>query len=619
MSLPKLSLNNKSNKNISFSNSNSISNIERCSTYQVKRAFEEVEKYDPNKTIIEYINTQCWCGDIIINKEDIAITSCGHFCHTKCMYEYLEYNKNIKNVCFTCRSTLTYISTIECGHDSIPEFIHKYNIKQTIFGNINDNDNDNDKNDNNIKTPCTFLTRMPNQFMRMNINSRRRYYDYENDEDHVSKHMKILKEIPIHNSIKNNDNSIGKNTNNELSVLYTELISFNENKLGTVVLTSPYSELSNNPDIDIYVVLDVSGSIESILHLFKRSLKEIVLKLKENQRFTIITFDNYAIHLIPLSNINSSNIDNILSIIENIKCAGGTDYNVAFELLSKIISNRQALIFFLTDGEPSNETDLEIIKEIYDTYPTIMMNIISMGGDVDASTTLIPLLFDRHHDLGKYKHFSDFTDFPAYIEEMVGEACTIYATNICITFTNIMPISSKINIIDEKTSIINIPSINFNNTTLFSFTKELSNTEPFLITVSYFIDEQPFEKIALIDNMNVLGNIIKINYPIKRVNDCKINEIIRRQDITSKTKIELCQQILDSSTEDLYGVFYEEFTFGLKSLIESMTNVTSRNKNSKNIYSQTTNNSPGIPRYVSTTLSHTLSTPQNNLDDELDA
>jgi len=89
--------------------------------------------------------------------------------------------------------------------------------------------------------------------------------------------------------------------------------------------------------------------------------------------------------------------------------------------------------------------------------------------------------------------------------------------------------------------------------------------------------------VTLIPVLILSNRAIKINYPIKRVNDCKINEIIRRQDITSRTKIELCQQILDSSTEDLYGVFYEEFTFGLKSLIESMTNVTSRNKNSKNI------------------------------------
>ena len=602
--------NKKTRKRISFSPS--YPSMERCSTNQVKQAFEDVEKDDLNKTITKFLNTQCWCGSSIKNEEDIAITSCGHSCHSKCMYEYLEHNQDNLNICcFTCRTTLQYISTIECGHNSIVEFIDKYNIKKYIFGDSND-----DEGDYLYNVPP--MTQLP-KLKRMHTNSASAYNLDEINDDRSSKHMVVLKEIPILNSFKNinsNTNNTSTSTNIELSVMYTELINFDEHILGTVVLTTPYSELSNNPDIDIYVILDVSGSIVPILDLFKQSLKEIVLKLKENQRFTIITFDDYAVHLIPLGIINTFNINNILSIIDNIECAGGTNYNVAFELLSKIISNRQSLIFFLTDGDPSTETDLEIIKKIYYEHPTIMINIISMGGYVDASTKLIPLLFDRHHELAKYRHFAEFTDFPSYIEEIVGEACAIYATKIRIVFKNITPISSQINIIDATTSYIDIPSINCNSTTLFSFTKEASNMEPFTINVSYFIEEQQFEKIALIDNTNVLGDVIKINYPIKRINDCKINEIIRRKDITSKSKIELCQKILDSSSEDMYGIFYEEFTTGLKSLIKSMTDVTSRNKNAQNVFTQTTQNSPGIPRIYSATLSHTLSTPQNDVNDE---
>ena len=612
MSLHKANSNKKTKKCISFSPSSPI--IERCSTGQVKQAFEDIEKDDLNKTITKFLNTQCWCGSSIKNEEDIAITSCGHSCHSKCMYEYLEHNQDNLNICcFTCRTTLQYISTIECGHNSIVEFIDKYNIKKNIFGDSNDDDGDHLY----IVPPMTKLPKLK----RMHTNSASAYILDDRNDDRQTKHMMILKEIPILNSPKNinsSNTSTSTNTNTELSVMYTELINFDEYILGTVVLTTPYSELSNNPDIDIYVILDVSGSIVPILDLFKQSLKEIVLKLKENQRFTIITFDDYAVHLIPLGIINTFNINNILTTIDNIQCEGGTNYNVAFELLSKIISNRQSLIFFLTDGDPSTETDLEIIKKIYDEHPTIMINIISMGGFVDASTKLIPLLFDRHHELAKYRHFAEFTDFPSYIEEIVGEACALYATKIRIMFKNITPISSQINIIDATTSYIDIPSINCNSTTLFSFTKEPSNMETFTISVSYFIEEQQFEKIALLDNTNVLGNVIKINYPIKRINDCKINEIIRRKDITSKSKIELCQQILDSSSEDMYGIFYEEFTTGLKSLIKSMTDVTSRNKNAQNVFTQTTQNSPGIPRIYSSTLSHTLSSPQNDVDDVID-
>ena len=79
MSLHKANSNKKTKKCISFSPSSPI--IERCSTGQVKQAFEDIEKDDFNKTITKYLNTQCWCGNSIKNKEDIAITSCGHSCH----------------------------------------------------------------------------------------------------------------------------------------------------------------------------------------------------------------------------------------------------------------------------------------------------------------------------------------------------------------------------------------------------------------------------------------------------------------------------------------------------------------------------------------------------------
>ena len=49
--------NKKTKKHISFSPS--YPSIERCSTGQVKQAFEDIEKDDLNKTITKFLNTQC--------------------------------------------------------------------------------------------------------------------------------------------------------------------------------------------------------------------------------------------------------------------------------------------------------------------------------------------------------------------------------------------------------------------------------------------------------------------------------------------------------------------------------------------------------------------------------
>ena len=111
------------------------------------------------------------------------------------MYEYLEHNQDNLNICcFTCRTTLQYISTIECGHNSIVEFIDKYNIKKNIFGDSNDDDGD-----YLYDTPP--MTQLP-KLKRMHTNSASAYNLDEINDDRSSKHMVVLKEIPILNSFK---------------------------------------------------------------------------------------------------------------------------------------------------------------------------------------------------------------------------------------------------------------------------------------------------------------------------------------------------------------------------------------------------------------------------------
>lgn len=148
-----------------------------------------------------------------------------------------------------------------------------------------------------------------------------------------------------------------------------------------------------------YVVVDVSGSMDSSIHALNDELPALKQAVEEDPivgelaRFGLITFADEAIQELPLSDL--------LDVAEmpRLSCAGTTSYAAAFEILYEVIPHDldwfkdhgyralRPVVFFITDGHPSQgdrwrEWRLTLIDPGYKYRP----HIVSFGfGAVDEN------------------------------------------------------------------------------------------------------------------------------------------------------------------------------------------------------------------------------------------
>jgi uncharacterized protein YegL len=564
----------------------------RETTESFKSKFKGIEENEPIKTNLKYIHTDCWCGFDIDKHHDIAITNCGHQCHKWCMQEYLDK----ETTCFMCRQEITTISNLEWGINSISEFIKKCEIEDKL------------------KIPKTLRQMTTGCCLRQITCDLEESYDddisFETNQLSRSKKNGInLEPIPLEDDCK-------KLTTNEISanLFNTNPFKFGLETIGTCIFSAPYQEsITTQLQADITIILDISGSMyDERIESCKKAIKMLlnVVNGKKKIRLTLITFDDYAVQEFALQNINSTNFDNISNIIDKITSFGGTDYNVAFRLLDNILTNRDSIVFFFSDGEPYNAVNLTILHNIYEKYPQLTMYVISIGADVDANKALIPLLCDRYHELAVYRHFSELDTFPEFIGNIIGETNGIYAYDITFIFEGVVPISSKCETDENGISKINVPLLRYNDISTFAFTQQ--DTElPISIIVHFTVDDEKHTINSKLDTENLIDLQLSRNFPIKRYLDRKCNTIRSRTDLTNKIKKDMFENILSEITEENLGPFYNDFRNGLINIIYSFEKISTRNNNLSNNIAQLDNSSSFIGRDVSLSTSRqiSLSTP----------
>jgi uncharacterized protein YegL len=577
----------------------------RLTTENIKDQFNEADMEYNDETNVNFVNHSCSiCFEDYLTSNILCTINCGHHSCKDCMVDYLSDNNT---TCFTCRGDILTISNIDWGTISCSEFLDKCELENSLF---HGRQCTGAPSRQYTSAPCRQLTQSNYD------NSDYSYYDRQ------TKHNVILPEVPIQNI------SISSETNTDIiSVLYSDQFAYKDTTLGTFILSSPFSDVVVKL-FDIFLIIDVSGSMHGDRIKFcKEAAKTIVHSiLNTMMRLTIITFDDYAVQTIPLSQVTDSNIDKILSSIDKIHSEGGTNYNVAFQFLTTVISNRDSIVMFLSDGSPSNTTNLTILRELYEKFPQLIMYVISMGQDVD-SKDLVPLLCDRHFDAGIYKHITNEGDFPEFVETVIGESTSIYASDLNITFSGVEPISSKTEIVEDGISKISVPLLYSNNITQFAFTRNLDSILPISISVEYTKDGIVHTIVADFDSENILGDTLSKHFSLKRYLDREVNTILSRKDITNKTKYELIKNIYDEAVvnKDSFGIFFDEFDKGLSILMQDLTQISSRNYNIKNLVAQQSNRTGSLSRQVSSSISRTVTAsrgvtqqPITEEDDELE-
>lgn len=158
------------------------------------------------------------------------------------------------------------------------------------------------------------------------------------------------------------------------------------------------------PALQLCVALDRSGSMNDFANgknkvtkfdAMKIALNSLLGKLREDDYISLVTFENSAETILPLTQATPENKIRIAKIINELKADGGTNieaglqtaYNLLFKELSQNDRNKRILLF--TDAQPNvGATDSASFCGLIDTYSKQNIGITAFGVGLDFGQEL---------------------------------------------------------------------------------------------------------------------------------------------------------------------------------------------------------------------------------------
>jgi len=518
---------------------------------------------------------------------------CGHTSCISCLVTYFDTSNKFD--CYSCRQNINELFTTNNGNETIDNFLNKNNI-------------DNKDNKNNIDSQQVFYT--PIRRRTSNI--------YQSSSELYGISNTVLPSVLIENFSQLNQ--IRRENFIALFDIHPEV--FLNKNLGNVYITAfEDANQQQSSTSDIIYIEDISGSMVNRLNNVKKGLISTIEKLENNnQRFTIILFDDHAYQLFPLQKITSLNKSSIINKVKSINVGGSTNYNSAFTLLLLILQdsvitgeNRKKIVKFGSDGENIGTTNYNLINDIYEQFPNLIMYVISIGENVNASTHLIPILRERSYELGKYMHIPNIEEFERILLEIIGDNPDTYASNIEIRFKNVKPIS--LNAIEENDGsyLIKFPYLNIGGDINIAFTRNdnLLMLDPEIEYIFTKNDGSEIKGKFNKDNDKILPDSLTIFFSKKRIIDIEINNIISNNNSSNEEKKNLLDSLKTYITPDMMGYYYSDFLFEINRIIYSFENSDNNSQNLREeiIGSLRTDTTPmrSIARHASTLIHTQLS------------
>ncbi|MDE5069647.1 MAG: VWA domain-containing protein [Trichodesmium sp. St4_bin8_1] len=145
------------------------------------------------------------------------------------------------------------------------------------------------------------------------------------------------------------------------------------------------NQLERNVPLNLCLILDHSGSMEGRpLETVKQAAVQLVEKLKEGDRLSVVAFDHQAQVIVPNQMINDS--ASIKGKINKLRASGGTAIDKGFKLgIEELNKGRKESIsqaFILTDGENEHgDNDLCLKLAKLATDYNITLNSLGFGDD----------------------------------------------------------------------------------------------------------------------------------------------------------------------------------------------------------------------------------------------
>ena len=199
--------------------------------------------------------------------------------------------------------------------------------------------------------------------------------------------------------INSKENNLILNLELSYSKVKNPFTNITEYFIGLLV-KSKYDGEEINESIDISIALDISNSMKSIINtvfnynniskidLAKNTLTKLVYNLKNEDNFSLITFNEEINNIFPLSSKNE--LINSLDLIKNIECNGISKLEIgikgAIENLKESKNKNKRIIIISDMNYKENEKINEIYKKCVYEY-NIPITIIVISNECNIKLT----------------------------------------------------------------------------------------------------------------------------------------------------------------------------------------------------------------------------------------
>lgn len=223
----------------------------------------------------------------------------------------------------------------------------------------------------------------------------------------------------------------------ETKLSQTKLVQHGANTVFVdMTLTPPAinSPVRHQRATDMIIVLDRSGSMSEAKKMpyAKAAIWDVLGRLNENDRFSLVSFADNAIVQSPLVNVSASTRSYLNNIVSSINAAGGTNMGegltAALNLLQNSDNERAKKILLLSDGQANQGiTDPQQLAQIASKATHYGAVLSSIGMGLGFNENLMAKLAD--HGMGHYSYLEDLSGLATILARDLNDTRNIYASS----------------------------------------------------------------------------------------------------------------------------------------------------------------------------------------------